>query len=97
MNHKLLYQWADEIALHLPARPCRPPPEPARGGLCLDGRAGFSSRCRPARAVSLIRRHAELLARCLSLFRQGLDFFTEFLEDLSRFIGLVFHPDFRFL
>jgi Transposase DDE domain len=49
------------------------------------------------RAAPLIRRHADLPARCLSLFREGLDFFTEFLEDLSRFFGLVFRPDFRFL
>jgi hypothetical protein len=49
------------------------------------------------RAAPLIHRHADLPARCFSLFREGLDFFAEFLEDFSRFVGLVFSPDFRFL
>ena len=47
-------------------------------------------------AAPLIRRQAALPARCLSLFREGLDFLAQYLEDLSRFVGLLFSPDFRF-
>jgi hypothetical protein len=47
-------------------------------------------------AAPLIRRCPDLPARCFSLFREGLDFFAEYLEDFSRFVGLVFSPDFRF-
>jgi len=48
-------------------------------------------------AAPLIRRQAALPARCLSLFREGLDFLAQYLEDFSRFVGLLFSPDFRFL
>ena len=47
------------------------------------------------RARPLIRRATALPDRCLSLFREGLDFFVEVLEDRSLFFGLRFFPDFR--
>src|SRR5450631_3839076 len=47
-------------------------------------------------AHPLIRRAAAAPERYFSLFREGLDFFVEYLEDFSCFLGLVFYPDFRF-
>ena len=44
----------------------------------------------------LIRRAHALPERCFSLFREGLDFLCESLEDFSRFFGLIFYLDFRF-
>jgi hypothetical protein len=49
------------------------------------------------RARPLIRRAAALPRRTLSLFREGLDFLVEVIEDRSLFCGLLFFPDFRFL
>ena len=48
------------------------------------------------RAQPLIRRAAAPPERCFSLFREGLDFLAEYLEDFSLFCGLVFLRDFRF-
>jgi len=44
----------------------------------------------------LIRRGQALPEPCYSLFRQGLDFLCEQLEDFSRFFGIVFSADFHF-
>lgn len=44
----------------------------------------------------LIRRAQALPERCYSLFREGLDFLCEQLEDHSRFCGMVFFADFCF-
>lgn len=47
-------------------------------------------------AHPLIRRAGRPPQRLYSLFREGLDFLAECVEDFSRFFGLVFIPDFRF-
>ena len=44
----------------------------------------------------LIRRAAGLPERLYSLFREGLDFLCEQLEDFSTFCGIVFFADYRF-
>jgi hypothetical protein len=48
-------------------------------------------------AQPLIRRAAALPQRCNRLFREGLAFLAQALEDFSRFYGLRFIPDCRFL
>jgi hypothetical protein len=48
-------------------------------------------------AQPLIRRAAAPSQRCFRLFREGIDFLADYLEDFSRFCGLIFFPDFRFL